>query len=627
MEDERSTFRYIRPTSDAQTCHLLLGGQEEELLRVKDTLIKLGAVNVTSPAPPLFTHCFCSFQTPADASNAAAIISDPATYGKIIAKFADATMEKPRPHQQPQPHVLAVESAEECNIPGLSLLLDFVTVEEESALLAEVDTRPWNSLARRKVQHYGRPFNYLARTVDRSSPTDPFPPKCNAFLSRISALPHVQGPLDQLTINDYPLGIGISPHIETHSAFNDTIAALSLGSSAVMIFRRTITNSRKSEDKGEGEGECCRESGNIPREQKALVLPPRSLLIMTGEARLAWAHYIPHRRTDYSVGGRDLPRGPRRVSFTYRKVREKPCTCAYPALCDNQEGSIPPTRMAEKKIAAMPETTSGEEKELQERCYSSTAQSLEDSNVNNVYNAIAPHFSATRFAIWPAVRHFIENITPGGIVADVGCGNGKYFAVRKDLFTAGSDRSEGLAKVAARRLFPAGLPVSEHPRADVVVADGLKLPYRESSCDAVLCIAVVHHMASVKRRISFLEGLLKILVLGGKAIVTVWATEQENMKKVAKWEPLLQTEDGEEGRNDYLVPWHLPMHRVEAMGAAQSAAEAAVDTGKNALVFRRYYHLFEPGELEGLVEQVPGAAVVKGFYDKDNWCVVFQREF
>jgi alkylated DNA repair protein alkB homolog 8 len=435
----------------------------------------------------------------------------------------------------------------------------------------------------------------------------------------------VQGPLDQLTVNDYPLGVGISPHIETHSAFDDTIAALSLGSSAVMIFRRstsTSTSYNSNSEEGDEVGD-----GGVILEQKALLLPPRSLLIMKGEARLAWAHYIPHRRTDYLASGKDLPRGPRRVSFTYRKVREEPCECAYPALCDSQEGSIPPTRMAEKLAVAAAAEKQEDVDQEQELMNCNSAQSLEDSNVNNVYNAIAPHFSATRFAIWPAVRKFIENIPSGGIVADVGCGNGKYFGVRKDLFTAGSDRSIGLAKVAAQRLSPAGLAVSEHPRADVIVADGLELPYRESSCDAVLCIAVVHHMASVKRRISFLEGLLKILVPGGRGIVTVWATEQENMKKVSKWDPLMQTEDGEEGRNDYLVPWHLPMHRVEAVAAAQSAAEVAVDTGKNALVFRRYYHLFEPGELEGLVEQVPGAAVVEGFYDKDNWCVVFERKF
>lgn len=28
---------------------------------------------------------------------------------------------------------------------------------------------------------------------------------------------------------------------------------------------------------------------------QALYLPPRSLLLLTGEARYAWQHYIPHR--------------------------------------------------------------------------------------------------------------------------------------------------------------------------------------------------------------------------------------------------------------------------------------------------------------------------------------------
>jgi alkylated DNA repair protein alkB family protein 8 len=29
------------------------------------------------------------------------------------------------------------------------------------------------------------------------------------------------------------------------------------------------------------------------------------------------------------------------------------------------------------------------------------------------------------------------------VVADVGCGNGKYYGVRRDLAVLGSDRSEG----------------------------------------------------------------------------------------------------------------------------------------------------------------------------------------
>ncbi len=54
-------------------------------------------------------------------------------------------------------------------------------------------------------------------------------------------------------------------------------------------------------------------------ESEAVLLPPRSLLIMAGPARYCWHHYIPHRKAD-SVQGRLLPCAPRRTSFTFRKV-------------------------------------------------------------------------------------------------------------------------------------------------------------------------------------------------------------------------------------------------------------------------------------------------------------------
>lgn len=54
-------------------------------------------------------------------------------------------------------------------------------------------------------------------------------------------------------------------------------------------------------------------------EQRALFLTPRSLLVMADEARYAWHHYIPHRRSD-TVDGQSVPRAASRVSFTFRKV-------------------------------------------------------------------------------------------------------------------------------------------------------------------------------------------------------------------------------------------------------------------------------------------------------------------
>ena len=83
-------------------------------------------------------------------------------------------------------------------------------------------------------------------------------------------------------------------------------------------------------------------------------------------------------------------------------------------------------------------------------------QQLEGTYVTSMYDAIAPHFSATRFAVWPRVRGFIESLPAGAIVADVGCGNGKYFGVRRDIMVFGSDRSIGLAKVSlATNTLPA----------------------------------------------------------------------------------------------------------------------------------------------------------------------------
>lgn len=48
------------------------------------------------------------------------------------------------------------------------------------------------------------------------------------------------------------------------------------------------------------------------------------------------------------------------------------------------------------------------------------------------------------------VREFLLGLPHYGVLADVGCGNGKYFGVRPDLSVLGSDRSTGLALQAMK---------------------------------------------------------------------------------------------------------------------------------------------------------------------------------
>jgi hypothetical protein len=91
------------------------------------------------------------------------------------------------------------------------------------------------------------------------------------------------------------------------------------------------------------------------------------------------------------------------------------------------------------EAAVTPDQPLGDQESRQDR----QLAALESQFVHSIYNAIAPHFAATRFAVWPKVRAFLEGLPPGALLADVGCGNGKYFGVRRDVFVLGSDRSEG----------------------------------------------------------------------------------------------------------------------------------------------------------------------------------------
>ena len=51
-----------------------------------------------------------------------------------------------------------------------------------------------------------------------------------------------------------------------------------------------------------------------------------------------------------------------------------------------------------------------------------------------VYEEIAGHFSNTRHTPWPRVVDFLKQLPPGALVADVGCGNGKYLSINPNVY-------------------------------------------------------------------------------------------------------------------------------------------------------------------------------------------------
>ena len=180
-------------------------------------------------------------------------------------------------------------------IPGLSLHKNWISPDEAQLLIEQIDGQLWMNPLKRKVQHYGYVYDYKRRNVDPDMFLGGLPEWLKPLAQRLYNEGFFPAVPDQCIVNEYFPGQGISSHVDCEPCFGDVIASLSLLSACVMEFSHIETGKRV-----------------------ALSLPPRSLLVMTGDARYLWKHGIPARKTD-RVDGVILHRA-RRVSATFRRV-------------------------------------------------------------------------------------------------------------------------------------------------------------------------------------------------------------------------------------------------------------------------------------------------------------------
>ena len=80
-----------------------------------------------------------------------------------------------------------------------------------------------------------------------------------------------------------------------------------------------------------------------------------------------------------------------------------------------------------------------------------SATAMEKQHVYEVYEKIAPHFSHTRYKPWPKIAAHLNSLPDGSIVADIGCGNGKYLGVNPKIQMIGTDRSFNLIGICRDR--------------------------------------------------------------------------------------------------------------------------------------------------------------------------------
>lgn len=186
--------------------------------------------------------------------------------------------------------VMPRPNREKLPVSGLSYVADFINPEEERALLAAVDPGPWTGIWQRRTQHFGQ--SYHGYNEEGAKGPTPMPEWVQPLACRLVQYGLFLAPANQVGVNEYQPGQGIAPHVDRNEG---DIASLSLGSGCVMDLVSLYGKPSIS-----------------------FFLAPRSVIVITGEARTEWKHGIARRQKDV-IDGRAYRRR-RRVAIVFRHI-------------------------------------------------------------------------------------------------------------------------------------------------------------------------------------------------------------------------------------------------------------------------------------------------------------------
>lgn len=190
----------------------------------------------------------------------------------------------------------AIAMTEEVRLPpGARYMAGFIDLPMQDTLIAAVDERPWIEDLKRRVQHYGYRYDYRARAVTPDAYLGPLPQWASELACRLASNGWFERAPDQLIVNEYLPGQGISAHVDCVPCFGDVIVSISLLSTCEIVFENRSIGDRRT-----------------------ALLEPLSALMLNGPARFAWTHAIPARKSDL-IRGKRISRS-RRLSLTFRTV-------------------------------------------------------------------------------------------------------------------------------------------------------------------------------------------------------------------------------------------------------------------------------------------------------------------
>jgi len=173
-------------------------------------------------------------------------------------------------------------------VEGLRFTEAFITPDEELGLLDRIQSLEFHEVkmrgvvARRRVIHYGVNYSFEAF---KASPGPPMPAFLRPLRARAAAFAGVDPEaLAEALITEYTPGAAIGWHKDAYPF--DIVIGISLLSTSRFRFRRGRVRAWETAE---------------------LLLPPRSIYVLTGPARTEWEHSIPPVKAPrYSVTFRTL---------------------------------------------------------------------------------------------------------------------------------------------------------------------------------------------------------------------------------------------------------------------------------------------------------------------------------
>ncbi|CAE7903804.1 Alkbh6 [Symbiodinium sp. KB8] len=182
----------------------------------------------------------------------------------------------------------------------LFLVKDFVNVEGEASLISEIYGEElkgrWTQLRRRRLMCLGG-VPHPDGAICEDLPQAIF--QLGSNLVRVGA---TEGPPNQCFINHYSPGEGIDAHCDGPQ-FHPEVAILTLEGPALLHFGLVEKKAYP----------------HLPPRFEVL-LEPRSLLVMRGEAYNLYVHRIDHAEAETTRDGLEVQRARRRTSLTFRRL-------------------------------------------------------------------------------------------------------------------------------------------------------------------------------------------------------------------------------------------------------------------------------------------------------------------